>query len=420
MMVQRYFLLIETLVIGTLCRSSIALSAICSRRNWIIKGVVSSSAFLFDATCNPSDAKAAVESLPTDLRKYTALAPLGDPTSTGTKQVGLSLTEIASRLSHDLVQGSTGKGGYFVSGDISTELFRDDCNFVDPTNSVASLSRYQNALKILFDPEDSFVSIVEPLVVNESKREVTGRIRSGGVLKLPWKPRISPYESQIVWKIDDNGLIESQDQEWSISASQALQKTFTPNAVSAPFSTLAKPENEPEDVTKLFELVNGHRPDSIAQTDRFEIANLINKIVDARYEWKKDDLPGKWALVYLQPGPEGGGIDRRIPFPEFWFNNNYQIFSKNSVTNVGEIFGPLLEVRVGGSLEEEDETSLATPKRFRANIDQGDLCLGQTSDKCIPLPISGEGLFDGVYLGKRLRIGQNLNGGGARVVQVKI
>jgi len=138
------------------------------------------------------------------------------------------------------------------------------------------------------------------------------------------------------------------------------------------------------------------------------------------YEWKKDDLPGKWALVYLQPGPEGGGIDRRIPFPEFWFNNNYQIFSKNSVTNVGEILGRLLEVRVGGSLEEEDETNLATPKRFRANIDQGGLCLGRTSDKCIPLPISGEGLFDGVYLGERLRIGQNLNGGGARVVQVKI
>jgi len=36
------------------------------------------------------------------------------------------------------------------------------------------------------------------------------------------------------------------------------------------------------------------------------------------------------------------------------------------------------------------------------------------------LPISGEGLFDGVYLDDRIRVGQNLNGGGARIVQVRV
>ena len=39
---------------------------------------------------------------------------------------------------------------------------------------------------------------------------------------------------------------------------------------------------------------------------------------------------------------------------------------------------------------------------------------------CAPLPIQGVGLFDGLYLDKRLRIGQNLNGGGARIVQVRV
>ena len=76
---------------------------------------------------------------------------------------------------------------------------------------------------------------------------------------------------------------------------------------------------------------------------------------------------------------------------------------------------------MSGSLQEVDDTSLATPKRFQANISKGKLCLGDNEDAdCFPLPIRGEGLFDGVYLGERLRIGQNLNGGGARVVQVKI
>jgi len=122
----------------------------------------------------------------------------------------------------------------------------------------------------------------------------------------------------------------------------------------------------------------------------------------------------------LQPGPDGTGIDRRIPFPDFPFNSNYQVFEEASVTNIGELFGPLLSVKVAGTLKEEDETALQVPKRFVANIDSGKLCWGKHTDACLPLPISGEGLFDGVYLGKRIRIGQNLNGGGARVVQIRV
>ena len=46
--------------------------------------------------------------------------------------------------------------------------------------------------------------------------------------------------------------------------------------------------------------------------------------------------------------------------------------------------------------------------------------IGTSTSSCLPLPIRGEGIFDSVYLGKRLRIGQNINGGGARVVQIKL
>ncbi|KAL7536215.1 hypothetical protein ACHAWF_005398 [Thalassiosira exigua] len=390
-----------------------------SRRGWMAKSLASTSAALLDALRPPS-AVAEADGLPSDLKKYTVLAPLGAPSSTGSKLSGLSLAEIASRLSRDLVEGSTGKGGYFISGDISTQLFRDDCEFTDPTNTVSSLSRYQNALQILFDPENSFVQLLEPLKVDESRNVITARIRSGGVLKLPWKPYISPYESTIEYHVDENGLIDSQVQDWSISASEALRETFTPSSLGAPYSNLSQPQNEPEEVTELFDLVNGHRPDLYSQEARFRIASLIDRIADAHYEWHDEDLIGKWALAYLQPGPDGGGIDRRIPFPDLPFNNNYQIFSADAVTNIGELLGPLLEVRVGGSLREEDVTSHSTPKRFRANIDAGGLCLGESDEKCLPLPISGEGIFDGVYLGKRLRIGQNINGGGARVVQVKV
>ena len=168
-----------------------------TRRSWIVKSLVSTSITL-GVPSSPSISIASddtiVDTLPRDLRQYTALAPLGTPTSTGDKLTGLSLNEIASRLSHDLVDGANGRGGYFISGDISTQIFRDDCTFIDPTNSVSSLSRYQNALKILFDSEQSYVQLVEPLEIDESRREISARIRSGGVLQLPWRPRISSYE----------------------------------------------------------------------------------------------------------------------------------------------------------------------------------------------------------------------------------
>ena len=86
--------------------------------------------------------------------------------------------------------------------------------------------------------------------------------------------------------------------------------------------------------------------------------------------------------------------------------------------NIGELLGPILRVEVGGTLTEEDASVVRSPKRFRADITGGGLCLG--SLPCAPLPIKGVGLFDGVYLGRRLRIGQNLNGGGARIVQLRV
>ena len=128
-------------------------------------------------------------------------------------------------------------------------------------------------------------------------------------------------------------------------------------------------------------------------------------------------------LAYLQPGPNGAGIDRRIPFPELEINDSFQVFGKDGTTvrNVGQVLGRWANVQVYGTLQEDNPSSLEVPKRFRASIQGGKLCVGrQPQDYCIDLPIQGEGLFDSLYLGDRLRIGQNINGGGARVVQIRL
>jgi hypothetical protein len=246
---------------------------------------------------------------------------------------------------------------------------------------------------------------------------------------------VTSYETQIVYAVDKNGLIYNQDQEWSKSVSRALQETFTPSLVEdPPLSTRNPLATEPLEVTQLFDYINGRRPNEYMQEERFEIASLIDSIVEKSSasssggfnnlstpsSFDRDLLPGTWILSYLQPGPNGEGIDRRIPFPEFAFNDNFQVFNDTSVVNIGQVLGPWVEVQVSGTLQEDDPTTTSVPKRFRANIQGGKLCVFQ--DNCIiDLPmIQGEGLFDSLYLGQRLRIGLNINGGGARIVQIRL
>jgi hypothetical protein len=372
-------------------------------------------------TSLPSNAVAQENELPLSLRDFTKLAPLGSSQtlSAENKTRNLSLPEIAKRLENDLSNGSTGQRGYIISGDISTDLFRDDCTFVDPTNRVKSLNQYQNALRILFDPKRSTVSIIDPLTVDEETRTIRGRYRSRGYLQLPWNPYVSSYEASITYKIDPDGLVEEQSQTWSKSATRALQETFTPSIFPrTPTSTLEKPANEPQLVTKLFETVNGRRLDDFSAEERLEIDALIHQIAqEAHPAGSEKLLVGTWRLSYLQPGPGGAGIDRRIPFPDFSFNQNFQLFtSDHRIINRGELLGPWLDVRVLGNWEAT--TGGSSLQRFKADIQSGQMCRGPTF--CAPLPITGEGLFESVYLGDRLRIGRNINGGSAVVVQVRL
>ena len=469
-----YFLLIvlivvaPTIVHGLVVDSSS--SSLSSRRSWLrdstagILAVVTSSSPNFSS--QTSSAVAADDTtydyqrrqqLP-DLLREVSFAPSPSQSKNinngSKKSTGLSLHELAGRLTNDLTIGATNRrGGYFVTGDLSPDIFRDDCIFSDPTNKVSSLSKYRNALRILFDPDRSSVELLgQGLSVNEAAMTISGRIRSRGYLQLPWHPRISTYETDVTYFVDADGLIERQDQIWiDKTPYKALQETVSPSFFDPPpRSNRAPPVSNKEsiDVSVLFERVNGRRPDEYTQRERVEISRLIDTIVassssKSKMKFDVSLLPGTWNLVFIQPGPDGSGIDRRIPFPEFSFNDSFQIFTNNvgnnlGVINVGQVFGPWIDVKVSGKLREENPKSKINPKRFVAEVDGGRLCFappspvsvkrslsndsdgGSWEGACVDLPIRGEGIFDSLYLSERLRIGQNINGGGARIVQIRL
>jgi hypothetical protein len=420
-MLQLFFMVVVAAAVpGASGWSSSALD-----RRTLLNGLASAATITATAELSNEQAFAADE-LPVSLRSLTKLAPLGSKSrneSNEGKAVGISPTALLGRLEQSLEQGTTGKGSYIITGDLDFDIFQDNCSFVDPTNSVDSLQQYQKALTILFDPDTSTLDVIEPLRLVETGEtiQITGRYRSRGTIKLPWKPVVKSFESDITYTINPStGLIQEQRQRWSKSATQALTESFTPSFnYPPPQSKISRPDNEPSVVTKLFQKTNGRRKDDYTEEEHAEIDTLINEIAASRSPWKSELLPGKWMLVYIRPGISGGGIDRRVPFPEFEFNDNFQIFDNNSVNNIGQVLGPSVFVEVFGDLQELDPLTTQTPKQLQASIQGGKLCVGSESF-CLPLPIQGTGLFDGIYVNERLRIGQNKNGGGALVVQVRV
>ena len=137
------------------------------------------------------------------------------------KRLGSSDEEIKSILEADLAVNQ-----YFVTGKLSTEIFSDDCRFIDPTNDIVGLSRYLTALTLLFDPASSSVQLKRIAVVGPRRIEAVFVL--GGYLKFPWKPFVKPFEGTVTYALNEDGLVETQSQTWTVSALDALLETFTP------------------------------------------------------------------------------------------------------------------------------------------------------------------------------------------------
>lgn len=155
----------------------------------------------------------------------TPLAPLGSVQSTGEKMTGLGIEQICGILEKDL-----GERKYFITGNLTTGIFDDECRFRDPTNDIVGLSRYKKALDILFDPRNSTLDLISIGVVREEGKDpyIKASWTLGGYLKLPWNPYIRPFKGTSTYTLNEKGLISLQSQEWDISALDALIQTFTP------------------------------------------------------------------------------------------------------------------------------------------------------------------------------------------------
>ncbi|EOD41890.1 hypothetical protein EMIHUDRAFT_461024 [Emiliania huxleyi CCMP1516] len=127
------------------------------------------------------------------------------------------------------------EGRYILTGNLTSSLFADDCRFVDPNNAVDGLSRYRQALGFLFEPTRSQLDNVHVRVVaaGSGRATIEATYVASGELKLPWRPKISPWSGKISYDVSPvTGLVVAQTDVWNITRFDAIRQTFTPGSTS--------------------------------------------------------------------------------------------------------------------------------------------------------------------------------------------
>lgn len=105
----------------------------------------------------------------------------------GDADAAVLLERVERQIVADFVDGQ-----YFVTGNLTKDLYRPDALFSDPTTRVRGVDRYAAAVAALFDPASSRADLLG-VEADAGARTVTLRWRLEGRLKLLGGRAIKPY-----------------------------------------------------------------------------------------------------------------------------------------------------------------------------------------------------------------------------------
>lgn len=147
---------------------------------------------------------------------------------------GLSVNAISSIIAKDWKCRSsfsslTAGKGYYITGKLTKEIYRDDCFFdgPDPDMPVLGVKKYVSSTSQLFDHKASRADLIS-ITSSEEYRTVTVHWRLEGILNLPWHPVLKPWTGHTTYYLDDSGLIVRHIELWDISVLDAFVSTLFP------------------------------------------------------------------------------------------------------------------------------------------------------------------------------------------------
>jgi hypothetical protein len=142
------------------------------------------------------------------------------------KHMGLSIDQVTDVIRQDWKEETM--KGYYVTGKMSSSIYRDDCFFdgPDPDMPVKGLRKFRGAASQLFDRKQSTAELIDLQVVEQADGHViVARWRMNGVLRLPFKPKMPEVVGKTTYYLDDDMLVYNHAEEWDISAIEAFYKT---------------------------------------------------------------------------------------------------------------------------------------------------------------------------------------------------
>lgn len=144
------------------------------------------------------------------------------------KYKNLPLEDVKQYVYNDW-KPDTGKG-YYVTGKLTTAIYRDDCLFLgpDPDMPIKGLRKYIGVAAHLFDFDES-VSTLKSLEIVDDDNTLVAEWQLKGILKLPWRPHLPTFSGKTVYYFDDEGLIERHEESWDMTVAHAFCQTLFPD-----------------------------------------------------------------------------------------------------------------------------------------------------------------------------------------------
>ncbi|KAL3140305.1 hypothetical protein ABBQ38_004570 [Trebouxia sp. C0009 RCD-2024] len=145
----------------------------------------------------------------------------------------MSIADLRDVVQKDFVQNQ-----YYVTGNLTPQVYTPDCQFKDPTTNVKGMQLYTAAVSKLFDATKSKAEMVS---VNISgPNTLTLKWRLAATLNIPGRPAIKPYTGTTKYVTNDSGLICKHLEEWDISALDAFVSVLFPNFGAPPAPPLSQ------------------------------------------------------------------------------------------------------------------------------------------------------------------------------------
>ena len=121
--------------------------------------------------------------------------------------------------------------GYYVTGRMSTNIYRNDCEFMspDPDLPLKGLRKYIGVASHLFDSKASHSKLISLQTVprnikkeKEIENILEAQWKMSLTINLPWKPQLPEFSGSTLYFLDDDHLIWRHEEKWDISVVNAF------------------------------------------------------------------------------------------------------------------------------------------------------------------------------------------------------